>query len=204
MFFIRNFFGTMRLFLKFFRFERVSPPFVSIFCNTVDVKKSQRVLRFTYCGSVKLFKNLILNFFRKFFKISQGSPVTFFHILQPSGVSQSPPFTTLSLRHSAASFGCSRVVFVLNLSQECCVILAGLGGMLGSSALLFVGFQFLSGRKSQLICGIALPLMFLFYFTGPCFLLELLKREQLTYMHKVRQILIANRYKNLIFSRRFY
>ena len=38
------FFGTMRLFLKFFGLhQRVAPSFVSIFCNTMDVKKSQRV-----------------------------------------------------------------------------------------------------------------------------------------------------------------
>ena len=56
-----NFFGTMQLFLKYFGFhQRVSPSFVSIFCNTMDVK------------------------------ISQGSALIFFHILQPTGVSQSP------------------------------------------------------------------------------------------------------------------
>ena len=53
------FFGTKRLFLKFFGLhQRVPPSFVSIFCNTMVVKKSQRVPPFTL-GTVTLFKNLI-------------------------------------------------------------------------------------------------------------------------------------------------
>ena len=37
-----------------------SPPsFVSIFCNKMDVKKSQRVPLFTFFGTVTLFENLI-------------------------------------------------------------------------------------------------------------------------------------------------
>ena len=109
-----GFFSTLCDFLlKFFGFhQRVSPSFVSIFCNTMDVKKSQRV-PFTFFGTVTPFKNLILKiFFRKFFKISQGSPFNFFHTIQPTGVSQSPKgpsFTILSLRYSA-DFGRSRLV----------------------------------------------------------------------------------------------
>ena len=61
------FFGTMRLFLKFFGLhQRVPPSFVSIFCNTMDVKKPQRVPPFTFFGTVTLFKNHIKNF-RKIF-----------------------------------------------------------------------------------------------------------------------------------------
>ena len=68
------------------------PSFVSIFCNTMDVKKSQRVPPFTFFGTVTLFKNLIQkNFFGKFFHVSKGSPLRFFsNFLQPAGVSQSP------------------------------------------------------------------------------------------------------------------
>ena len=65
--------------------------------------------------------------------------------------------------------------------------------MLGSCVLLLVSFKVLSGQKSHLLSGVSVLMMFLFYSTGPCFLLELLKREQLAYIHKVRQILIANR-----------
>ena len=75
------FFGTMRLFLKFFGLhQRVPPSFVSIFCNTMDVKKSQRVPPFTFFGTVTLFKNLMKIFFGKFFHVSKGSPVQFFKI----------------------------------------------------------------------------------------------------------------------------
>ena len=62
------FFGTMRLFLKLFGLhQRVPPSFVSIFCNTMDVKKPQRVPLFTFFGTVTQFKNHILNFFWEFF-----------------------------------------------------------------------------------------------------------------------------------------
>ena len=75
------FFGTMRLFLKFFGLhQRVPPSFVSIFCNTMDVKKLQRVPPFTFFGTVILFKNLIKKFFGKFFHVSKGSPLQFFKI----------------------------------------------------------------------------------------------------------------------------
>ena len=83
------FFST---FLRFFGLhQRVPPSFVSIFCNTMDVKKSQRVPPFTFFGTVTLFKNLIKKFFGKFFHVSKGSPLQFFSsFLQPAGVSQSP------------------------------------------------------------------------------------------------------------------
>ena len=58
--------------------QRVSPLFVSIFCNTMGVKKSQRVPLFTFFGSVTLFKSLILNFFPEFLKNLKGSPLFFF------------------------------------------------------------------------------------------------------------------------------
>ena len=72
------FFGTMRLFLKFFGLhQRVPPSFVSIFCNTMDVKNSQRVPTFTFFGTVTLFKNLIQNFFGNFFMSPKGPPFNF-------------------------------------------------------------------------------------------------------------------------------
>ena len=78
------FFGTMRLFLKFFGLhQRVPPSFGSIFCKTMDVKKSQRV-PLTFFGTVKLFKNLIKNFFGKFFHVSKGSPFNFLKFLATS------------------------------------------------------------------------------------------------------------------------
>ena len=76
--------------LKFFP-QRVPLQFFSMFCNTMDVKKSQRVPPFTFFGTVTLFKNLIKKIFRKFFHVSKGSPLHFFkNFLQPAGVSQSP------------------------------------------------------------------------------------------------------------------
>ena len=66
-FFTRIFFGTLHFFLKFSGFhQRVSPSFVQIFCNTMDVKKSQRVPPLTFFDTVTLFKNLILIFFQNF------------------------------------------------------------------------------------------------------------------------------------------
>ena len=80
------------LFLKFFGLhQRVPPSFVSIFCNTMDVKKLQRVPPFTFFGTVTLFKNLINKFFGEIFSCLQRVPLQFFsNFLQPVGVSQSP------------------------------------------------------------------------------------------------------------------
>ena len=79
----------------------------------MDLKTSQRVPLFhIFFGTVALFKRPILIFFRNFLKSPKGPPLTFFHIVQPTGVSQSPkgpPFTILSLRYSA-DFGRSRLV----------------------------------------------------------------------------------------------
>ena len=61
------FFGTMRLFLKFFGLhQRVPPSFVSIL-----------IPPFTFFGTVTLFKNLIKKNFGKFFHVSKGSPFIF-------------------------------------------------------------------------------------------------------------------------------
>ena len=104
----------VRYYATFFGFhQRVSPLFVSILCNTMDVKKSRRVPPFTnfrHCDTVQ--KSYFQIFFGKFLKFSQGSPLIFFHILQLIGASQSPkdpPFTILSLRYSA-NFCRSRLV----------------------------------------------------------------------------------------------
>ena len=76
------FLGTMRLFLKFFGLhQKIPPSFVSTFCYTMDVKKSQRVPPFTFFGTVTLFKNLILkNFSGNFFMSPKGPPSIFFFI----------------------------------------------------------------------------------------------------------------------------
>ena len=110
-------FSALWDFLKLFGLhQRVTPSFVSIFCNTMDVEKSQKVPPFTFFGTVTLFKNLILKkFLGKFFHVSKGSPSFFFHFLQPAGVSQSPkgpPFSILSLRYGA-DFGRSRLVIIV-------------------------------------------------------------------------------------------
>ena len=65
-----------------------------------------------HCDTVE--KSHFKNFSEFFLKISQGSPFNFFHISQPTGVSQSrkgPPFIILSLRYSA-DFGRSRLVLI--------------------------------------------------------------------------------------------
>ena len=99
-----------RIFFELFWIpQRISSPFVSIFCNTMDVKKSQRVHFhiFQHC-SITSF----LNIFRKFLKISQGSALIFFiccNQLESHKAQRVPPFTILSLRYSA-DFGCSRLV----------------------------------------------------------------------------------------------
>ena len=85
-----NFFRHSATFLEDFGFpQRVSPSFVSIFSNTMDVKKIQRIpfYVFRHCDTVQKISFI---FFRNFFKICQGSPLIFFQILQPNGVSQSP------------------------------------------------------------------------------------------------------------------
>ena len=85
----------MRLFFEIFWIAPKGPPsFVSIFCNTMDVKKSQIVPPFTFFGTVTLFKNHI-------------SQKNFWEIFQSQRV---PPFTILSLRYGA-DFGRSRLVF---------------------------------------------------------------------------------------------
>ena len=63
-----DFFCTIRLFFKlFFGFhQRVSPSFVSIFCNAMDVKKSQRVPLLHFSALWHCSKISILNFFENF------------------------------------------------------------------------------------------------------------------------------------------
>ena len=106
------FFGTMRLFLKFFGLHQRVPPSFDILQHN-GCQKIPKGPPFTFFGTVTLFKNhFFQKFFEKFFKVTKGSPFNFFHTLQPTGVSQSPkgpPFTILSLRYSA-DFGRSRLV----------------------------------------------------------------------------------------------
>ena len=73
------FFGTMRLFLKLFGLhQRVHTSFVSIFCNTMDVKTTQRVPPFTFFGTVTLQKSHFKIFFWKFFQVPKGLLFIFF------------------------------------------------------------------------------------------------------------------------------
>ena len=68
-----------RHYATFFEFhQRVSPSFASIFCNTMDIKKSQRApfYIFRHCDAVQ--KSHFQIFFRKFLNISQGPPFNFF------------------------------------------------------------------------------------------------------------------------------
>ena len=65
-------------FQTFWIAQRVPPSFFSIFCNTMDVKKSQRASPFTFFGTVTLFENLIFKIFLgNFFKSPKGSPSIF-------------------------------------------------------------------------------------------------------------------------------
>ena len=105
------FFGTMRLFETFWIAPKGPPSFVSIFCNTMDVKKSQRVpfYIFRHCDTVQ--KSHFKNFFGKFFHVPKGSPI-FFHFFATSWSFTKPegsPFSILSLRYDA-DFGRSRLV----------------------------------------------------------------------------------------------
>ena len=84
------FFVTMRLFETSWIAPKGPPSFVSIFCNTMDVKKSQWVPPFIFFVTVTLLKNLIKKIFGVFFSCPQRVPLHFFHFLQPAGVSQSP------------------------------------------------------------------------------------------------------------------
>ena len=78
--FFRNY-ATFWNFLDWNFFTKGSPlQFFLMFCNTMDVKKSQRVPPFTFFGTVTLFKNLIKKIFRKFFHVSKGSPFNFLKI----------------------------------------------------------------------------------------------------------------------------
>ena len=79
-----RFFWHYETFSKIFGLHHFN---VSIICNKMDVKKSQRVPPFIFFGNVTLFKNLNFDFFGKFFKVSLFN---IFHILQQTGVSKSP------------------------------------------------------------------------------------------------------------------
>ena len=86
------FLGTMRL-LKFFGLhQRVPSSFVSIFCNTMDVKKkTNRCLKIPNVPHIFRHKIPFLKLFSEILsKSPKGYPLNFFHILQPTGVPQSP------------------------------------------------------------------------------------------------------------------
>ena len=89
--FSHEFFRYYATFLEVFWIPPKDIPFVCFdFLQNSGCQKIPKDPPFTFFGTMTLFKNLILIFFRKFFKISQGSPFNFFHILQLTGVSQSP------------------------------------------------------------------------------------------------------------------
>ena len=100
----------MRLFETFWIAPKGPPSFVSIFCNTMDVEKSQRVPPFTFSGTVTLFKKFLGNFFH----VPKGFPLQFlFSFFATSWSFTKPegsPFSILSLRYGA-DFGRSRLVF---------------------------------------------------------------------------------------------
>ena len=74
-----HFFPHYATFETFGLHQRVRPSFVSTFCNTMDVKKTQRVPPFTFFCTVTLFKNLIFKFFSgEFFQVPKGLPFNFF------------------------------------------------------------------------------------------------------------------------------
>ena len=118
MFFTRIFFGTMRLFWKFFWFPPEGlPSFVSIICNTMDVKKLKKGPPFTFlckfyvhfyvhfyyrhCDTVQ--KSQFYHFFRNFPKSPKG-PLFFFifcNQLEFHKAQRLPLFTILGLRYSA-------------------------------------------------------------------------------------------------------
>ena len=80
---IPHFFSELCDFLKLFGLnifpQRVPPLIFLMFCNTMDVKKSQSVPPFTFFGTVTLFKNLIKKIFLgNFFMSPKGSPLQFF------------------------------------------------------------------------------------------------------------------------------
>ena len=103
-----------RHYATFFNFfvlhQRVSPSFVSIFCNT-RMSKNSKGPPFTFFGPVTLFNNHFLRFFQNF--CLQKVPLSIFFIfcnkLEFHKARRVPPFTILSLRYSA-DFARSRLV----------------------------------------------------------------------------------------------
>ena len=82
---IPHFFSELCDFLKLFGLnifpQRVPPLIFLMFCNTMDVKKSQSVPPFTFFGTVTLFKNLIKKIFWEIFScLQKGPPFNFFNI----------------------------------------------------------------------------------------------------------------------------
>ena len=83
------FFSELCDFLKLFGLnvfpQRVPPLIFLMFCNTMDVKKSQSVPPFTFFGTVTLFKNLIKNFFWEIFScLQKGPPFNFLRFFKTS------------------------------------------------------------------------------------------------------------------------
>ena len=76
--FFRNYATFFETFWIEFFPQRVPPSIFLMLCNTMDVKKSQRVPPFTFFGTVTLFKNLIKKFFPEIFSCLQRVPLSIF------------------------------------------------------------------------------------------------------------------------------
>ena len=106
----------MRLFETFWIAPKDPPSFVSIFCNTMDVKKLQRVPLFTFFGTVTLFKNLNKIFFWEIFLCPQRvTPSIFFMFcnkLEFHKARRVPPFQfwALDMAPTLAVLGLLKVV----------------------------------------------------------------------------------------------
>ena len=83
-----DFFGTMRIFLKFHGLHQRVPLRLFRYVAKQSCQKIPKGPLFTFFGTDTVQKSHFQNF-SEIFKISQGSPFNFFHILQITGVSQS-------------------------------------------------------------------------------------------------------------------
>ena len=72
------------LFQTFLKIFGLYPSFFLIICNKRNVKKSQ-MPPFTFFGTVRLFKIIMFDFFRKHFNVSEWPLSIFFDILQQEG-----------------------------------------------------------------------------------------------------------------------
>ena len=115
-----DFFRHYATFLSFLESTKGSPLRLFRYFARQRMSKNPKGPPFIFFGTVTLFKNLNFNFFFGNFQNLPRPPLYFFHILQPTGVSQSPKgpsFTILRLRYSA-DFGRSRFVLSHRLKMR--------------------------------------------------------------------------------------